>query len=58
MGAFQLTTSIRFPLGPRSYLEHSASLSVLFICDSGEQERERQNEWGVGEVKQSGNERI
>lgn len=49
MGAFQLTTSIHFPLGPRSYLEHSASLSVLFICDSGEQEKEKgrmNEEWG------------
>lgn len=31
MGGFQLTISTHFPLGPISYLQHSASLSALFI---------------------------
>lgn len=28
MGVFRLTTSIRFPVGPGSYLERSAPLSL------------------------------
>lgn len=54
MGIFQLTTSTHFPLGPISYLEHGASLSLsaLFIgfCDPGEKgkEQDRLNEkWGM-----------
>lgn len=50
MGVFQLTTSIHFPVGPGSYIEHSVSPSVFFIGFLGPwraRKRVRQEEWGV-----------